>query len=63
MRSPQLVNRRALYVTASRGRQDAHLFTNDAEAVRNAVKREQRKENALVITPQPQQRRSVGLRI
>jgi len=63
MRSAHLVNQRSCYVTLSRGREDAHVFTNDAEAVRNAVKREQRKENALEITPQQPPRRSIGMRI
>jgi ATP-dependent exoDNAse (exonuclease V) alpha subunit len=47
MRSPQLVNRRSFYVTISRGRDDARIYANDAHALRNAVKREQRKELAL----------------
>jgi conjugative relaxase-like TrwC/TraI family protein len=63
MRSPQLVNRRSCYVTLSRGREDAHIFTNDSEALRKAVGREQRKESALEITPQQQPRQSVGMRI
>jgi conjugative relaxase-like TrwC/TraI family protein len=63
MRGPQLVNQRSFYVTSSRARDDVRLYTDDAEAVRNAVKREQKKEMALEIVPQHQLRHSTGMRI
>ena len=47
MRSAQLVNQRSFYFTISRAREDAQIYTDDARALRNAVKREQRKEVAL----------------
>jgi ATP-dependent exoDNAse (exonuclease V) alpha subunit len=46
MRSAQFVNQRSFYVTIPRAREDA-LYTDDARALRNAVKREQKKEIAL----------------
>jgi hypothetical protein len=63
LRSPQLVNQRSLYVILSRGRDDAQVYTNDADALRNAVRREQRKENALDIVPQQQYQQSTGVRM
>jgi ATP-dependent exoDNAse (exonuclease V) alpha subunit len=47
MRSSQLVNREQLYVSISRGRIDARVYTNDAEALRSAVTRDPKKEIAL----------------
>jgi len=47
MRSARLVNREQLYVSASRGRIDARIYTDDAEAVRLAVARDPKKEIAL----------------
>ena len=43
MRSAQLVNRRQFYVSISRARHDAHVYTDDAEALRRAVGRDPRK--------------------
>jgi len=63
MRSAQLVNQRSFYVTISRAREDAQIYTDDARALRNAVKREQRKEVALEVIQPPQQRQSTGLSI
>ena len=40
MRSAQLVNRRQFYVSISRARHDARVYTDDAEALRRAVARE-----------------------
>jgi hypothetical protein len=37
MRSAQLVNQQSFYVTLSRSREDAQVYTNDAHALRNAV--------------------------
>ena len=47
MRSAQLVNRRQFYVSISRTRHDARVYTDDAAALRRAVAREPRKEIAL----------------
>ena len=40
IRSAQLVNRRQFYVSISRARHDARVYTDDAEALRRAVARE-----------------------
>jgi hypothetical protein len=42
-----LVNREQLYVSVSRPRIDARIYTDDAEALRRAVSRDPRKEIAL----------------
>jgi ATP-dependent exoDNAse (exonuclease V) alpha subunit len=56
MRSSRLVNREQLYVSISRGRIDARVYTNDAEAPRLAVTRDPKKEIALdAIKRQPNQ--------
>jgi ATP-dependent exoDNAse (exonuclease V) alpha subunit len=47
MRSAQLVNRRQFYVSISRARHDAHVYTDDAEALGRAVGRDPRKVAAL----------------
>ena len=47
LRSAQLVNRRQFYVSISRSRHDARIYTDDTEALRRAVAREPRKEIAL----------------
>ena len=47
MRSSRLVNREQLYVSISRGRIDARVDTNDAQALRLAVTREPKKAIAL----------------
>jgi ATP-dependent exoDNAse (exonuclease V) alpha subunit len=47
MRSGQLVNRKQFYVSISRARHDAQVYTDDAEALRRAVSREPHKEIAL----------------
>ena len=47
LRSAQLVNRRQFYVSISRARHDARIYTGDAEALRRAVAREPGKEIAL----------------
>ena len=47
MRSAQLVNRNQFYVSISRARQDAQVYTDDAQALRRAVVREPKKEIAL----------------
>jgi ATP-dependent exoDNAse (exonuclease V) alpha subunit len=47
MRSAQLVNRRQFYVSISRARHDAHVYTDDAEVLRRAVGRDPRKAVAL----------------
>jgi len=47
MRSAQLVNHEQFYVSISRARNDARVYTNDAQALRRAV-REPKKEIALM---------------
>jgi len=47
MRSAQLVNRKQFYVSISRARHDAHVYTDDLQALRRAVGREPRKAVAL----------------
>jgi len=77
MRSDQLVNRQTFYVGGSRGALEAHIYTNDKEALRRAIARDPQKEIALdavavqiqqaqqVRPPQqqPQQPQSLGMRI
>jgi ATP-dependent exoDNAse (exonuclease V) alpha subunit len=46
-RSARLVNRRQFYVSLSRARLDARIYTNNAEALARAVAREQLKATAL----------------
>ncbi len=56
MRSAQLVNRQQFYVSISRARYDARLYTDDAQALRRAVAREPRKAIALdAVTNRPTQ--------
>jgi hypothetical protein len=47
MRSAQLVNRRQFYVSISRARHDAHVYTDDTETLRRAVGRGPRKAAVL----------------
>jgi ATP-dependent exoDNAse (exonuclease V) alpha subunit len=47
MRAAQLVNRKQFYVSISRARHDARVYTDDAKALRQAVGRESKKEIAL----------------
>jgi ATP-dependent exoDNAse (exonuclease V) alpha subunit len=47
MRSDRLVNARQLYVSISRARFDAHLYTNDVQALGRSVARDPNKANAL----------------
>jgi ATP-dependent exoDNAse (exonuclease V) alpha subunit len=47
MRSARLVNREQEYVSVSRARIDARIYTNDAQALRLAVTRDPKKEIAL----------------
>jgi conjugative relaxase-like TrwC/TraI family protein len=64
MRSAQLVNQRSFYVTISRAREDARVYTDDAHALRSAVKRQQKKEIALeAIQPQQSLTQPTGIRI
>jgi len=46
MRSAQLVNRKQFYVSISRARNDARVYTDDAQALRRAVVREPKKQIA-----------------
>jgi conjugative relaxase-like TrwC/TraI family protein len=56
MRSGQLVNRKQFYVSISRARQDARVYTDDFEALRRVVARDHRKEVALeVVNSRPTQ--------
>jgi ATP-dependent exoDNAse (exonuclease V) alpha subunit len=55
MRGARLVNREQEYVSVSRARIDARIYTDDAKALRRAVSRDPRKEIALeAIKQQPQ---------
>jgi ATP-dependent exoDNAse (exonuclease V) alpha subunit len=74
MRSDQLVNHQQFYVSVGRARDDAQVYTEDIQALRNAVTREHHKEFALdprklqQSTPQLQQQQaqqsqSMGIRI
>jgi conjugative relaxase-like TrwC/TraI family protein len=73
MRSAQLVNRRQFYVSISRARYDAHVYTDDADALRRAVGRDPRKVAALdtiksaraitELKPQQSHTQSIGIRI
>jgi ATP-dependent exoDNAse (exonuclease V) alpha subunit len=47
MRSPRLVNREQQYVSISRPKIDARVYTDDIEALRRAVARDPKKEIAL----------------
>jgi ATP-dependent exoDNAse (exonuclease V) alpha subunit len=47
MRNAQLVNRKQFYVSISRARYDAQVYTDDLQALRRAVAREPRKAVAL----------------
>jgi conjugative relaxase-like TrwC/TraI family protein len=47
LRSDRLVNARQLYVSISRARFDAHLYTNDVQALGPSVARDPHKANAL----------------
>ena len=60
-RGADLVNERLLYVSNSRARIDARIYTDDVKGMRRAVSRTQEKELALDIVPQ--HRQSAGLRI
>lgn len=64
-RSAELVNERQFYVSLSRARIDARVYTDDAEHMRRSVTRTQTKELALDIVQKQhqQQRQSVGMRI
>jgi hypothetical protein len=64
MRSSRLVNREQLYVSASRGRIDVRVYTDDTEALRRAVSRDPKKEIALeAIKQQQSHSQSTGMRI
>jgi hypothetical protein len=56
MRSARLVNREQEYVSVSRARVDARIYTDDAEALRRSVARDPKKKIALeAIKPRPTQ--------
>ncbi len=72
MRSARLVNREQFYVSVSRARKDAHVYTDNIELLRQAVGRERKKEIAMdavkqsptqELNQQPQQSQSMGIRI
>jgi Viral (Superfamily 1) RNA helicase len=51
-RSEELVNRKQFYTSISRARYNATIYTNDQQAMRRAVMRNQQKENGLeAVTP------------
>jgi ATP-dependent exoDNAse (exonuclease V) alpha subunit len=54
MRSARLVNQKQLYVSISRAREDAQIFTDDVEALRRAAGRDPRKAAAMeMVKPAP----------
>jgi len=62
-RSPDLVNQRQFYVSLSRPRKEARVYTDDADRMRRAVARKQDKELALDLvqkTPTPTRGQSLG---
>jgi ATP-dependent exoDNAse (exonuclease V) alpha subunit len=70
MRSARLVNREEEYVSVSRARIDARIYTDDAQALRRAVARDPKKEIALEAIRQeptqqirPQQSQPISIRI
>jgi len=63
LRSAQLVNRRQFYVSISRARHDARIYTGDAEALRRAMGRTQEKELALNVTHQHRPKTTISMRI
>ncbi|MBV8360834.1 MAG: AAA family ATPase, partial [Deltaproteobacteria bacterium] len=65
-RSPDLVNQRQCYVSLSRARLDARIYTDDLERMRRAVARTQEKELALDVVQKPRrqvQQQSHGFRM
>jgi len=65
-RSPDLVNQRLCYVSLSRARLDARIYTDDLERLRRAVARTQEKELALDVVEKPRrqvQQQSHGFRM
>src|SRR5215469_11279296 len=65
-RSPELVNQRQCYVSLSRARLDARIYTDDLERMRRAVARTQEKELALDVVEKPRrqvQQQSHGFRM
>jgi ATP-dependent exoDNAse (exonuclease V) alpha subunit len=57
VRGGQLVNRKQFYVSISRARQDARVYTDDSKALRRVVARDHNKEVALeVVNTRPTQR-------
>lgn len=73
LRSAQLVNREQFYVSISRARFDAQVYTDDVTAMRRAILREHQKEIAVdavqvqqrqqTQAPIQQQTASMGMRI
>jgi ATP-dependent exoDNAse (exonuclease V) alpha subunit len=64
-RSPDLVNQQQIYVSISRARLEAHLFTDDIDGMQRAVQRRLEKSLALDVVEKQrqQQRHSTGLRM
>ena len=54
MRSVQLVNQKQFYVSISRAREEARIYTDNAEALRRAVAREPEKSIALEVVKEQQ---------
>ena len=61
-RGADLVNERQLYVSISRARADACVYTDSVQGMRRAVARTQEKELALEVVQQ-QRRQSTGMKI
>ena len=62
-RGADLVNERQFYVSISRARTDARIYTDSIQGLRRAVARTQEKELALDVVQQRQPRQSTGMRI
>jgi len=62
-RGIDLVNQRQLYVSLSRSRTEARIYTDSIQGMRRAVARTQDKELALDVVPQQRQQQSTAMRI
>ena len=60
-RSPELVNRRQFYVSLSRARHDAAIYTDDRLELPRVISREQEKSIAIDALSRNRQRRSHAL--
>jgi ATP-dependent exoDNAse (exonuclease V) alpha subunit len=56
-RSPDLINQRQSYISLSRARLEARIYTDDAQHLRHAASRTREKDLALDLLRERQQRR------